>query len=305
MQNKILVIIVTYNAMRWADRCFGSLEKSSVPVDTFVVDNGSTDGTREYVPKKFKCVKFVCSKENLGFGAANNIGLQYALDHGYDYVYLLNQDAWLMPDTLEKLIAVSQRHPEYGILSPMQMQANMQHLDNNFRRFTLTPEMVPYFAEDMFFECRQEIYEVPCVMAAHWLITRQCLQTVGGFSPSYHHYGEDDNYSRRVRYHGMKPGIVPAATAVHDRETRKDSHDKEMFLYAMQFLNVLSDPGLNVRHHYLSTLRRMESECLGNRSLRPLHYYLPFLRKMTSIKRNWALSQGQCAFLNASKKKTT
>ena len=131
---KLLVVIVTYNAMQWAERCFDSLRKSTIVPDVFVVDNGSTDGTQTYIHEHYPEVIFQQSKENLGFGKANNIGLQYALDNEYDYVYLLNQDAWVMPDTFEKLIIVHKEHPEYGILSPFQMEANMEHIDKNFKK---------------------------------------------------------------------------------------------------------------------------------------------------------------------------
>ena len=118
--------------MRWIDRCLQSVLDSSVPADIYVIDNGSTDHTQEYIQKHYPQVMFVQSKENLGFGRANNIGLQYALQKFYDYVYLLNQDAWLMPDTLEKLIAVNRKFPEYGVLSPFQLQGNGQNIDVNF-----------------------------------------------------------------------------------------------------------------------------------------------------------------------------
>ena len=110
---KLLVVIVTYNAMRWAERCFDSLRKSTVVPEVFVVDNGSTDGTQEYIKKNYPEVMFQQSNENLGFGKANNLGFQYALNKGYDYVYLLNQDAWIFPETLGGLVNVSKLHPEY------------------------------------------------------------------------------------------------------------------------------------------------------------------------------------------------
>ena len=81
--NRILTIVVTYNGMRWADRCFGSLSMSGVPTDVIAIDNGSTDGTPEYISENFPQVKIVATGENYGFGRANNIGLRYALEHGY------------------------------------------------------------------------------------------------------------------------------------------------------------------------------------------------------------------------------
>jgi GT2 family glycosyltransferase len=77
--------------------------------------------------------------------------------------------------------------------------------------------------EDLYFGTLQDVYEVKDVMAAHWLISMDCLRRTGGFSPTFRHYGEDNNYVDRVEYHGFKTGFVPATKAVHDRENRSDS----------------------------------------------------------------------------------
>ena len=129
---KILAIVVTYNGMKWIQSCLDSIVNSSVRLDAFVVDNGSRDGTQEYIRSNYPEMLLVESLTNLGFGKANNIGVRYALEHGYDYVYLLNQDAWLMQDTVERLVESMALYPEYGILSPMQFEANLQRLDVRF-----------------------------------------------------------------------------------------------------------------------------------------------------------------------------
>ena len=209
---KILTVIVTYNGMRWVDDCLGSLNGSKTPTDVLVVDNRSTDGTPEHIEEAYPQVMLHRSEENLGFGKANNVGLKYALDNGYDYVYLLNQDAWLMPDTLGTLVEAMQRHPEYGVLSPMQMKASMEGPDAGFADKCLKGSPGDYVSG--------QIYDVPFVMAAHWMISRECLERTGGFSPAFYHYGEDDNYLDRVRFKGFKIGFLAGTYAVHDREMR-------------------------------------------------------------------------------------
>ena len=104
MKSRILAIVVTYNGMKWVDRCLGSLVMSRTPADVIVIDNGSQDGTQEYIAENYPEVKLVSTGENFGFGKANNIGLKHALEKGYEYVYLLNQDAWVYPDTLGVLM---------------------------------------------------------------------------------------------------------------------------------------------------------------------------------------------------------
>lgn len=240
---KVLVIVVTYNATKWIDKCFSSLKKSSVPLDCIIIDNNSTDGTVSEIKNKYPEYIIVETGKNLGFGKANNVGLKYAMDNKYDYAYLLNQDAWIFPNTLKSLIAVQQKYTEYGILSPFQMQANMKNLDKNFADGVCCFKSNEHLISDLYLRNLDVVYDVPGVMAAHWLISRDCIKKVGGFSPSFKQYGEDDNYSDRAKYHGFKIGIVPSAKAVHDREFRKKNlkHDMYMNCY-VSILRILNAP---------------------------------------------------------------
>ena len=110
---KILAIIVSYNFTPWMARCLGSLRASHCQADVMVLDNASADDTVTRIRQDFPEVTLIENGQNLGFGRANNIGMQYALDHGYAGVLLLNQDAWIDADTLGALAAASSKHPNY------------------------------------------------------------------------------------------------------------------------------------------------------------------------------------------------
>ena len=113
MENKkVFVVVVTFKGGQWYDRCFTSLRESTIPVQAVVVDNASNDGTVEYIREHYPEIHLIESKENLGFGRANNIAMRYAMDQGCDYVFLLNQDAWVDKDTIEKMIHIHSNHPE-------------------------------------------------------------------------------------------------------------------------------------------------------------------------------------------------
>ena len=236
--NRILTIVVTYNGMRWADRCFGSLSMSGVPTDVIAIDNGSTDGTPEYISENFPQVKIVATGENHGFGRANNIGLRYALKHGYEYVYLLNQDAWIFPDTFGTLIEAMEADRSYGIMSPMQMAACIDRPDPRFERWC--PKAALRDVDSRF--RKGKVYGVKFVMAAHWMISRECLENVGGFSPAFTHYGEDDNLVHRAIYKGYRIGIHSGTKAVHDREMRPMSKQASMRLKCVASVVKLSNP---------------------------------------------------------------
>ena len=223
-QIQVYTIVVTYNGSQWVDKCFGSLTNSSFPVKVLAIDNGSVDGTPEFIRKRFPSVEVIVNEKNLGFGQANNIGIRKAYDSGADYVFLLNQDAWVEKDTIEKLVEVAEKNPEFGIVSPMHLNGRGDALDFRFSKW-VGPDFCPGFYSDLYFQrLKEKVYETSYVNAAAWLISRKCIETVGGFNPLFFVYGEDDNYLQRTHYHNLKVGVYPFARIFHDREER-DLHD--------------------------------------------------------------------------------
>lgn len=214
---KLFVIIVTYKGRRWYDQCFASLRQSTIPVQTIVVDNASNDGTVDYIKENYPEIHLIESKENLGFGKANNMAMRYALDHGCDYVFLLNQDAWVEPDTFERLIDIHQRHSEYGLLGPVQVNAEKTKVLDGVIQFLVNSDNVnKQMFSDFVMGTVAEVYPVAEINAAAWLLPRNTLETVGGFDPIFMHYGEDWNYLSRVLYHHLKVGLTPHIQVVHD-----------------------------------------------------------------------------------------
>lgn len=213
-------IVVTYNGAKWIDMCFGRLLNSTIPVKIIAVDNGSSDGTLDILREKFPDVTVIEMKKNLGFGGANNIGMKIAQKAGADYVFLLNQDAWVELDTIEKLVRVAKRHPQYGIVSPLHLTGSGEKLDKYFLSYIL-PQNCPELISDMGVRrLKNKIYKVDFVNAAAWLISKKTIETIGGFSPIYFAYCEDDNYIHRLHFHGLELGIYPHSIIYHDRENR-------------------------------------------------------------------------------------
>ncbi len=220
---KIYVVIVTYNPKKWIDKCFSSLKGSSIPLKAIVIDNGSTDGSQDIIKEKYPEIDFIESHENLGFGKANNIGIKKAYDAGADYVFLMNQDVWIERDTLQKLMESAIQNPDYGIISPMHLNGKGDALDYNFSYYASVFYCENIFSDFFLNRYYNKIYGLKFINAAAWLISRKCIETVGGFSPSFFHYGEDDNYCQRVLFHGLKVGILPTSIIYHDRENRTEN----------------------------------------------------------------------------------
>ncbi|GAA4267994.1 glycosyltransferase family 2 protein [Hyunsoonleella aestuarii] len=214
MKTKVSVVIVFYNGMKWLPKCLRSCD----PYNVIAVDNNSTDGTVSFIKENFPEITILQQSENLGFGAANNIGISHALNNGADYVFLLNQDAYLEPNTINHLIKCHKENTVFGVISPMHLNGNGEKMDYNFSKYIKDNKELQYDIQKQLYT--QQIYEIPFINAAAWLLPRNAIERIGGFDPIFHHYGEDVNYCQRILYHHLKIGVVPEVYIRHDREFR-------------------------------------------------------------------------------------
>ena len=284
--NRLLVIIAVYNGMQWLGRCLDSVVSSSMDADLFVCDNASTDGSADFVEKDYPGAHLVRSSKNLGFARSNDLGFRYAIEKGYDYVYLLNQDAWVMPDTFEKLISAFSSGG-WGIISPMQMRPDMTALDKRFKRHYHGPA-----------DGSDEVFPVRFVMAAHWMISYGCLRKTGFFSPAFSHYGEDNNYCDRARYHGFRVGVLPSAVAVHDRQSRKKTKEQKILQNCQYSKVLISNPNSSFAFQSIWQPVRQYLMSLYWRSTLPFKTISQLWKDYPSLKRWREESMEEGAFID-------
>jgi len=232
---KILVIIVSYNFERWLDYCLTSIRRSLLHPDVLVVDNASKDETVSRIERDYPEVRLIKNAKNIGFGRANNIGMKLACENGYNAVYLLNQDAWIFPNTLSILSEQSKAHPSFGVLSPVHWDGTGKRLDKGFADYAKVKSETELMA---LVQYGSDIVKLPFVNAAHWYIPVRVLKKVGGFSPLFHLYGEDVDLVNRIKHFGYRIGYCPKAFAVHDRADRKAPSPKST--YRSHFVYLLS-----------------------------------------------------------------
>lgn len=239
---KLYFVIIAYNGKQWYDRCFRSLQVLKYPLHTIVVDNASTDDTVEYIKTNYPEIILIESEKNLGFGQANNIGIKYALENNADYVFLLNQDAWFINEnTLENLIQIAEKYPDYGVLSPLHVNAEQTAVEklllNRIADYKTTDAQM---INDLFFNAIKDVYSTKYINAAAWLISRKTLDVVGGFDPIFYHYGEDDNYLNRLFFHDLKLGLCPKLQIIHDTDRPRKLYEEreEEVLLMIEYTNI-------------------------------------------------------------------
>lgn len=248
LDKKVFVIIVTYNGAHWIDKNIQSLLASSYPVNIIVADNCSTDNSVALL-RNYPKMQILETGQNLGFGKANNIAMQKALEQGADYLFLLNQDAWVFEDTIGRLVAVMATGKKKGIVSPAHYKADSRTFDENFGT---------YLDRSTHFDTAGSLFVTEFVNAAAWMLSRECVEQVGFFEPLFGHYGEDRNYCDRVLYHDFLILIDRNARIVHDRIITR-SFKKDLVQSQYKILATLINPNLDIFSAYMKGLR----EALG------------------------------------------
>ena len=281
----ICTIIVTYNGERYIKRCLKQLEGSKVLSQIVVVDNASSDNTTNIIAKEFPDVELVQNTENKGFGMANNIAMQLALQRNADYFFLLNQDAFVQRDTLEKLVALSESKPGYGIIAPVQLNGTGTALDERFKKY-----LGRYLSNEGLLKTGRQEYSsteitpVRFVNAAAWLIPSAVIKKVGMFHPLFFHYGEDNNYSARVQYHGYKVGAALNAFVVHDRPLHINKQQELLRKIKTIIRYIATDPRKSFGAAYLEAWYKYFT--LWNKARHNLQFY----RDALSIEKNFLLN---------------
>ena len=247
---RIFSIVVIFNGMNrdWIKKCFTSLQNSTYNTVIIAIDNGSSDESVNFIKRQFPSVILIESNENLGFGRANNLGINYAVNKNATYVFLLNQDAWIQSDTIEKLVVELEKNPKYGIISPLHLTGNGKFLDLSFSK-SISPQYCKNLYSDFVLNQNfNKVYESHFICAAAWLISKNCLQKIGGFNPTFFHYGEDDNFVHRLHFKSLKLGVLPTCRIYHDREERSTNvaFENNYYLERNKYLLNVSNPDLKL-----------------------------------------------------------
>jgi GT2 family glycosyltransferase len=213
---KIYVVIVTYNGAPWIRGALESLRRSETPCTAVVIDNASGDDTAAIVRAEFPEAILVAQTENTGFGRGNNVGISLAMAQGADYVFLLNQDAFVTPPAIGLLAAFLEAHPEYAVATPLHCSPDLNSLDPNTQQSYLQ-RYAPGYLSDACLGRTRPFYDIRGINAAAWMVRTSAFATVGGFDPLFFMYGEDDDLITRFAHLNQRFALLPESRIVHLR----------------------------------------------------------------------------------------
>jgi len=231
----ISAIVVSHNGEGLLERCLASLEDPGMELETIVVDNASTDGSRALVERRFPGVTLLPQVSNLGFGAAVNLAAERAAG---DALLLLNQDAWLEPDALERLAARLGSDGGIGLVAP-----RLRYPDGR-PQFGWSPaRSVAGEALQRFFNGRERSAWVhrgaaralARVAGPIWytgaclLLRAEAFRAVGGFDQRFFLYFEDADLCVRLEEAGWRLVQEDQALVTHAGGFRKAKVAEDLY----------------------------------------------------------------------------
>ena len=253
---QLSVIIVSYNSIGVLENCLFSVQKAMLTIDgeIIIVDNNSTDGSREHLPSKFPGVKFIFNNENLGFAKACNKGSKISSG---DYILFLNPDTVLSETCLTECISFFKTHPDAGAVGVRMLDDKGKFLKESkrglpspsasfYKLFGLTAifpgskKIAKYYQGHL---PENENNSVDVLSGAFMMIKRSVFEKVDGFDERFFMYGEDIDLSLRISQSGHKNYYLGKISIIH----LKGGSTTYNYKYVKDFYGAMK---LFVKKHY-------------------------------------------------------
>lgn len=254
---RVAIIYLLYNGRQYIADCLASLAKIDYPrgdVYFVVVDNKSTDGGPQLIQSEIlnnpgvPQITIIKNAENLGFAEGNNVGIRWAMERGFDYVYLLNQDTEAEPDFLLRAVELAEKTLEAGSVQSLILlhsDKNKVNAIGNAIHFLGFGYAAGYGMEVSEARARIEArlkkeptYRITYASGAGVLLRASALKDVGLFDPELFLYHEDLDLGWRLRLSGWENILAPASKIYHKYEFSR-SIKKYYWMERNRFLTLL------------------------------------------------------------------
>lgn len=212
--NTVSIIIPTWNGKHLLAECLDALRKQTLqPTETIVVDNGSTDGSVDFLAERYPEVRTVALPINKLFAGGVNEGIRHSTS---SIVVLLNNDATVEPDWLAELIGALERHPEAGMAASKLLlydRPGFFHSAGDFYGVDGVPGNRGVWEEDRGQYDVEELVFSPCAAAAAY--RKEMLDAIGLLDEDLGAYCEDVDLAFRAQLAGYQCVYVPSARVRH------------------------------------------------------------------------------------------
>lgn len=222
---KVFIIVLNYNGGDFLKRNISSLFRLNyLDFSVVLVDNNSSDNSLESVRRSFSKITIIKNSENLGFSAGNNIGIEYALEHGADYVWLLNNDTEVLENSLAELISLMEKNKNVGIASPVITEKDGSRIWFAGGKINWLRMKTSHRNKKIKADCLNSGYISGCAM----LVSAEVFKKIGLLDEDYFLYWEDADLSVRAREAGYRLA-VSAKSRIRHFERSEEKKDKKVY----------------------------------------------------------------------------
>ena len=235
MEPFVYIIVLNWNNYPDTEECLTSineLEYSNSRI--LVVDNASTDGSMSRIMESFPEVETIQNDDNLGFATGNNVGIQYALSKGAEYVLILNNDTIVDKYMLSRMLEYPQR--ENSIMAPKvyyHAEPNkINSLGTKMNWFRLRPEIGSCGQTDI--GQFDRVLNVDILVGCALLISRRIIKNVGLFDEAFCMIHEDADLCLRNIEAGNNNTVIPGAIMYHKASATLGKHSEVGSYYSIR-----------------------------------------------------------------------
>lgn len=205
------VVVVNWNGLSYLPACLDSLRDCGSSVEMIVVDNGSTDGSVDYLNGRADVI-LVASPINLGYAQANNRGVEQATS---DLVLLLNNDTRVAPGFLKPMLQVMRTMPSVGACQSKMLTFDQPPRVDAYGSYLLTTGFLYHLRYGQPDPPPEPPFEIFAAKGAAMLVRVEVLRRVGVFDPDFFAYLEDSDLSWRIWLQGWRILCVPDSIVYH------------------------------------------------------------------------------------------
>lgn len=211
---KVAIIIVNWNGKKDTLECLRSLKAKDHEI--IVVDNGSTDNSLSVLMEAFPSISYIDAMDNLGFAAANNLGIQLAMKKGADLFFLLNNDTIVPADIIDQITRAIRQKPEGGIFGAKIFsyaeRDKIDHFGGMWNPSLCEFESIGKNKKDVGFDAMQPVdYVCGCAMA----IKKEVIEKIGFLEDKFFLLWEESDYCTRAKKAGFSIWTMPKVHVFH------------------------------------------------------------------------------------------
>jgi N-acetylglucosaminyl-diphospho-decaprenol L-rhamnosyltransferase len=277
---KVSIVSVTHNSDAVIEKCLASIPDG---IRAYVVDNASTDSTREIVKKFAPKVTLMASEKNLGFGRGNNLALERITT---EFALLLNPDTVLSEDSISKMLEAAERYPEAAIISPMLYHENGK-LQQSYKTTVFEREK----HKATYIEPEGDLC-AECLSGAVMLLRMSCFKN-GFFDENIFLFYEDDDLCLQARAAGYSLVLTPESKIMH--MMGRSSPPTMKYIYIKNWHMMWSRLYLEKKYYSAYNSRILAMKNFYIYAFKTIAYFAAMNKEKTV--RSWARANASISFL--------